>query len=63
MALTCVSGAKECNGCMACEGQPLKTDYFGDPIYEGDGYYEIDGDIIFEDNLCEYCERFKQYAT
>lgn len=39
----------------------------GDEIYEGDDVYEIDGDLIHDDCLREYAEKFfsdcKKQAT
>lgn len=57
MAMMCVNGARECNACMACcDGgdDPIMCDIWSDPIYEGDAYYDFDGDIVSEDNLDNY---------
>ncbi len=64
MAQMCTSMTRECTGCMACQNDndPIMHDYDGTPIYAGDYYYEIDGDIIHEDNLTDYCDQFKQEA-
>lgn len=64
MSLICISGTKECSGCMECqtETEPVMHDVFDTPIYPDDGYYTLEGEIVHEDNLRDYCERFKQYG-
>lgn len=53
--MTCVNGAKECDGCMMCqEARVVMKADDGTPIYEGDTYYDIDGIIITEDGISEY---------
>ena len=55
MAMACIHGGKECNGCMACEGESKdvifaycsRCDF---PIFEGQDYLEY-GEYIF----CEEC--------
>ena len=57
-------GCRECDGSIACRGcnyfedKPLLEDDFGDPIYEGDEYYDIGGEIVCEDNLNQWAEKF-----
>ena len=53
--MTCITGAKECDGCMRCQEPEviLKSDD-GEPIYAGDTYYDIDGMIITEEELEQY---------
>ena len=53
--MTCVTGAKECDGCMMCQEpkEVLKSDD-GEPIYEGDEYFDINGVIITPDELEQY---------
>ena len=53
--MTCVTGAKECDGCMMCQESKmvLKSDD-GEPIYEGDEYFDINGVIITPDELEQY---------
>lgn len=51
--MTCMS--RECDGCMRCQ-EPnvvLKSDD-GEPIYEGEEYFDIDGVIITPDELKQY---------
>lgn len=48
---------------MAEESGYALKDIYGDPIYPGERYYEIEGDIISEDNITEYIkDRFGRYA-
>lgn len=35
---------------------------FGDPIYEGDSYYEIGKDIVLKENLERWAEQFEREA-
>lgn len=53
--MNCVYGAKECDGCMVCQEPKmvLKSDE-GEPIYEGEPYFDIDGIIILPDELDKY---------
>lgn len=44
------------------EPQFVCLDDFGTEIYEGDTYYDFDGEIVFEDNLKLWLERFKKEA-
>ena len=50
--MMCVTGGKECDGCMKCQEPKLvlKSDD-GEPIYEGDPYYDIEGMIITPEEL------------
>lgn len=53
--MMCISGAKECDGCMRCqEAQEVMKADDGTPIYEGDTYYDIEGIIITEEGIREY---------
>lgn len=53
--MTCVTGAKECDGCMMCQEPKIvmKSDD-GEPIYYGDIYFDIDGIIILPEELDKY---------
>lgn len=53
--MICVNGVKECDGCMMCQEPKmvLKSDD-GEPIYEGDEYFDIYGMIITPDELEKY---------
>lgn len=55
--MTCVYGAKECDGCMACQEPKmvLRSDS-GEPIYEGETYYEVEGYILTPDEI-ESCRK------
>lgn len=50
MALTCVNGCKECDGCMECQANDsaMKCDVCGHEIY--DIYYNMNDEV-----LCEEC--------
>lgn len=50
MALRCVSGGKECDGCGECFDDTLYCDYCGKDFLKGDKYYDINGDIY-----CKEC--------
>lgn len=55
--MLCVNGCGECTGCGKCmEQQPVMNDCSGNPIYEGDVYYNINGEIYSEDTLAEFKE-------
>lgn len=51
-----------CIGCGLCEEKPVYEDVFGDPIYEGDIYYDIDGEFVTEGNLAQWAKRYKREA-
>ncbi len=55
MALTCVTGGRECIGCGACRKIDEEKVLYnciacGEKIYEGDMYYKVSGDTY-----CENC--------
>ena len=53
--MVCVNGKKECNACGTCmEYEPVMSDMNGIPIYEGEEYWEIDGDIYSIESLNLY---------
>ena len=62
MAYQCRIGSGECIGCGACEEKPVLEDDYGKPIYAGETYYEIDGDIICRENLWMWAEQFERKA-
>lgn len=63
MALTCISGMRECDGCGACSAKsPVMVDYSGDPIYSGDEFYEIEGRIVHENNILDFIDEFRHVA-
>lgn len=57
--MICVNGTKECDGCMMCQEPKvvLKSDE-GEPIYEGDTYFDIGGMIVTQYEL----EQFRKIA-
>ena len=42
--------------------EPLFEDVFGTEVYEGDTYYDFDGELVFEDNLKRWVEQFEKEA-
>lgn len=52
----------KCTGCGVCKERPVYEDQFGDPIYEGEKYYDIDGDIVSECNLERWAKRYLREA-
>ena len=60
MAPVCVSGCRECSGCMACGGVPAGVwereealyacELCGTPIFKGDVYLSLG-----EERFCEGC--------
>ena len=55
MALTCITGGRECTGCGACRKIDEEKVLYnciacGKEIYEGDMYYKVSGDTY-----CENC--------
>lgn len=64
MAMTCKTGARECDGCMACQesNDPVLYDWENEPIYPGETYYDILGEIVREDGIYDYCDQFKREA-
>lgn len=64
MALSCIKGTKECDGCMDCQSnEPVLYNYENEPIYEGDTFYYVFGDIVHEDSIYDYCDQFKRVAN
>ena len=63
MSMTCVNGVRACDGCMSCQEEgPVFHDYDGEPIYEGETYYYIDGEYVHEDNILDFMDRYKMTA-
>ena len=61
MSIACVKGGSLCDGCGACQGEAEvigKCEHCGDDIYASEDYYEIEGEIIHEDCLREWAEKF-----
>lgn len=66
MAMICVSGCRECDGCGRCEKESEVIGYCAhcdEPIYEGEDYYDIEGDVILhEDCLTDWARQYlKKY--
>lgn len=65
MAMICVNGCRECDGCGACQKDPAPLGYCvtcGEAIVFGDDYYEIDGELIHEDCLTDWAAQFRVTA-
>lgn len=58
MAMICVSGCHECDGCMMCQIQDemvATCGERGEPIYEGEDYYKFsDGEAVHDDCVLDY---------
>lgn len=66
MALICRLHDRECSGCMECMTEPRQIGTCagcGDPIYENESHYEIDGEQIHEDCLDRWAEQFRVKAV
>lgn len=62
MSFGCVHGKYECDGCMMCEKEPEVIGYCAacnSEIYETDDCYDIDGDMIHDDCLTAWAEKFR----
>lgn len=65
MAYCCVlNRISECDGCGECgeTERLIMRDFFGEPIYAGDDYYEIGDDIISADNIRKWLRYYKKVA-
>ena len=62
MAMYCVRGSGECTGCGECSPKPFLCDYMDMPIFEGDSYYDFDGEIVSEENLDGWLAQFVKTA-
>lgn len=52
MSYACIYGGKECDGCMKCyddDHAKIHCSVCESGIYEGDLYFEINGEIYCED--------------
>lgn len=63
MALGCVHGSRECNGCMRCQYVKRykvgNCEHCSDVIYKDDNYYDIDGEMVHYDCLREWARKFE----
>lgn len=59
MAYQCKLGHGECDGCGGCEPKPVMHDYNDVPIYEGDEYYDFDGEIVAEESLDDWLKEYR----
>ena len=62
MAFYCVNGSGECSGCGGCEPEPVLYDYQNAPIYNGEDYYDFDGEIVSENSLYDWLKQFVRTA-
>lgn len=64
MALKCITGFKECDGCMNCQADmeyEAICEQCGCPIFFGDAYYELPGKIIIhEDCLKDFAKPYRR---
>lgn len=62
MAMACIKGGKECTGCMSCHVSE-EIGYCavcGEPIEYGEDHYDIDGELIHEDCLRDWADKFRK---
>ena len=62
MAMICKSGARECDGCMSCQPEPEiigECAACGDLIYACDDVYDIEGDLVHEECLFDWAEKYR----
>ncbi len=62
MAMVCVSGSRECSGCMACRSEPSPIGecvVCKDSITAQDERYDIYGDLVCYDCLRDWAKQFK----
>ena len=62
MAMSCIYGG-ECDGCMKCQDDPVMWDCYDTEIFNGEYYYEINDEIIAEDNINEWLKEFRKVAS
>lgn len=64
MAMVCIHGGKECDGCMDCREQREilgHCDYCGEPIYEGETHYMLeDGTMLHEDCDLDWLRQYRK---
>ncbi len=62
MAMSCVHGGKACDGCMSCQvSEELGVcAECGEAIAYGEDYYDIEGELLHEDCLREWAEKFRR---
>ena len=63
MAQSCVNGARECDGCMRCQGARSKAigncEHCSDVIYDNENYYDFDGDLVHWECLRDWASKFE----
>lgn len=62
MAMACIHGNRECDGCMMCQAEPKQIGVCaecGDPIYDGECRYEIQDELIHGDCLYDWAETYR----
>lgn len=60
MAMVCINGVSECEGCMKCykENQIGNCEQCSEPIFEGETYFDFDGELVHEGCLKDWTEQF-----
>lgn len=63
MAMGCIYGGRECDGCMRCQKEPRSIgacSACGEPITTDDEfYYNIEGELVHDDCLREWAEKYR----
>lgn len=63
MAMICVSGCRECTGCMACEAEPQTVgtcEHCNEPIYAWEDHYDIEGELLHDDCLVDWADKYRK---
>ena len=62
MALTCVSGGRECDGCQDCFPEPPvigTCEACRAEIHAGEDHYNIEGDLLHDDCLLDWAWKYR----
>lgn len=63
MAMLCINSCKECNACGKCAERKAigACEYCGEPIYQGEPYYELeDGTLLHDDCDLDWLHQFRK---
>lgn len=62
MSFSCVKGKSDCDGCMMCEKPAKKVGICTacqEPVYGGEEYYDIEGELVHDDCLRDWAEKYR----
>ena len=63
MAMACVTGGRECNGCGCCQPEAEivgKCAACGEPVFADEDRYNVEGEFIHEDCLHDWAAKYKE---